>query len=66
MAFVDEQLATSRASDEALAGMRVHFSESQIVEAIVVIGNWWMISRMMETSGARLEDRRIGTGGVAE
>ncbi len=66
MIFVDEQLATSRASDEALAGMRAHFSESQIVEAILVIGNWWMISRLMETSGAQLEDRRIGTGGVAE
>lgn len=66
MTFVDEQLATSRASDEALADMRAHFSESQIVEAILVIGNWWMISRMMETSGAQIEDRRIGTGGVAE
>jgi alkylhydroperoxidase family enzyme len=64
--FVDEQLAKSRASDAALAGMRAHFSESQLVEAIVVIGNWWMLSRLVETAGVPVDARRIGAAGVAK
>lgn len=66
VAFVDEQLTKSRASDAMLARMRSHFTESQIVEAIVVVGNWWMLSRMMETAGAPVDERRIGDAGVAK
>ncbi len=66
IAFVDDQLVRSRASDEVLSDMRSHFTEGQIVEAIVVIGNWWMLSRMMETAGAPIDQRRIGEAGVVE
>lgn len=66
IAFVDDQLANSRASDATLEGMRAHFTEGEILEAIVVLGNWWMLSRMMETAGAPIDERRIGDSGVAK
>ena len=65
VAFIDQQLEQSRVSDESLALVRQYFTETQIVEAIVVTGNWWMLSRLVDTAGAPLEERRIGTDGVA-
>lgn len=66
IAFVDELLTRNRPTDEALAAVRSHFSDSEVLETVVVTGNWWMLSRMLETAGIPVDERRIGEGGVVE
>jgi len=53
--LTDELLRTPRASDEALAAMRAHFSDRELCEAILTVGFYMMVARFLETTGVDLE-----------
>lgn len=65
IAFVDELLTRNRPTDAALADLRTHFDNGQVMEIVAVTGNWWMLSRMLETAGVPLDKGTIGEKGVA-
>lgn len=56
--FASEVHANVRASDEALADVRQHFSDRQIVEMILCVGQYMLNSRVAENTGVSLEDDR--------
>jgi 4-carboxymuconolactone decarboxylase len=60
IAFVDELITANRPSDSVLDRVRSHFDDGELLEMIFVTGNWWTLSRMLETAGIPLEERRIG------
>jgi 4-carboxymuconolactone decarboxylase len=66
IAFVDELIARNRTSDTVLNEVRRHFSDGQVLEIIMVTGNWWTLARMLETAGVSLDDGKIGEHGVAK
>lgn len=49
--FTGEVVLNVKASDAALAGVRGHFSEREIVELIVLCGFYTMLARVTETLG---------------
>ena len=53
--FTDELLDGPRASDEALAAMRASFTDREVCEAILTIGYYMMVARVLETTGVDLE-----------
>lgn len=53
--FTDELLDGPRASDEALAAMRASFTDREVCEAILTIGYYMMVARLLETTGVDLE-----------
>jgi alkylhydroperoxidase family enzyme len=53
--LTDELLATPRASDATLAAMRAEFSDRELCEAILTIGYYMMVARLLETTGVDLE-----------
>lgn len=58
--FVDELVGDVRPSDAALAAMLDLFSVAQVLETVMVTGNWMLLARMLETAGVPLDDRTIG------
>jgi 4-carboxymuconolactone decarboxylase len=60
IAFVDELITVNRPSDSVLDRVRSYFDDGELLEMIFVAGNWWTLSRMLETAGIPLEERRIG------
>lgn len=56
LAFVDDTVLNVRASDETLAAVSRHMSPRQIVELILVAGNYRMLASMLETCGVEIED----------
>lgn len=56
VAFTDNIVANVRASDKALADLRQHFSDQQVVELIMTIGCYQMLCMMLETCGVEIED----------
>ncbi|MCI0148831.1 carboxymuconolactone decarboxylase family protein [Paraburkholderia sediminicola] len=66
IAFVDELLTINRPTDEALNAVRSHFSNAQVMEIVVVTGNWWLLARMLETAGVPLDSGNIGQHGVSK
>jgi 4-carboxymuconolactone decarboxylase len=66
IAFVDELIARNRTSDAVLNEVRRHFPDGQVLEIIMVTGNWWTLARMLETAGVALDEGKIGEHGVAK
>ncbi len=65
IAFVDALLTDYRPSDTVLQGVRSRFGDGQVLELIFVAGNWWNLSRMLETAGIPIDGTKIGEqGGV--
>lgn len=62
--FVDEIITKDRPSDAALEGLRGRFNDSHVIELVLVIGLWWTLARMLETSGVPLDSRTIGDHGI--
>jgi alkylhydroperoxidase family enzyme len=46
----------ARASDETLAAVSEHLSPREIVELIMVIGNYMMVARVMATGGLEIDE----------
>jgi 4-carboxymuconolactone decarboxylase len=53
--FTDDLLAGPRASDETLAAMRARFTDREVCEAILTVGYYMMVARVLETTGVELE-----------
>jgi alkylhydroperoxidase family enzyme len=53
--FTDEVVINVRAGDAALAGVRRHLADEQVLDLILVIGYYMMLSRFLETTGVELD-----------
>lgn len=56
--FTDELVTAVRASDDALAGVRRHLGDRELVELVVTIGYYGLVCRVLETLGVDLERDR--------
>ena len=54
--FTTEVVRDARASEEALDALKETLSPREIVELLMVIGNYMMIARVMATTGMELDD----------
>ena len=54
--FTTEVVRDVRASDDALAAVREHYPPRQIVELMLVIGQYMMIARIARTAGIELDE----------
>ena len=54
--FTTEVVRDARAGDEALAAVREHLSAREIVELLMVIGNYMMVARVMATAGLEIDE----------
>ena len=61
--FTEEVVRDVRASDEALAAVREHLSPREVVELLLVIGNYMLVARVAETAGIEIDE---GGPAVAE
>ena len=61
--FTGEVVRDVRASDEALAALREHLSPREVVELLLVIGQYMLVARVAETTGIEMDE---GGAAVAE
>ena len=61
--FTTEVVRDVRASDEALAAVREHLSPREVVELLLVIGQYMLVARVAETAGIEIDE---GGAAVAE
>ncbi|HEX8647740.1 MAG TPA: carboxymuconolactone decarboxylase family protein [Thermoleophilaceae bacterium] len=61
--FTTEVVRDVRASDAALAALREHLSPREVVELLLVIGQYMMVARVAETAGIEIDE---GGAAVAE
>jgi 4-carboxymuconolactone decarboxylase len=61
--FTTEVVRGVRASDGALAAVREHLSPREVVELLLVIGQYMMVARVAETAGIEIDE---GGAAVAE
>jgi 4-carboxymuconolactone decarboxylase len=55
VALADELASCARASDVALARVRAHCDDRQLVELVVTIGYYGLVCRVLETLGVDIE-----------
>ncbi len=56
LAFTTEVVRDVRASDEALAAVREHLSPREVVELLLVIGQYMLVARVAETTGIEIDE----------
>lgn len=54
--FATEVVRDVRASDEALAAVRDHLSTREVVELLLVIGQYMLVARVAETAGIEIDE----------
>ena len=54
--FATEVVRDVRASDEALAALREHLSPREVVELLLVIGQYMLVARVAETAGIEIDE----------
>ena len=59
--FANEVIRNANASDAALAEMRRHLDDNQLMDLMMVIGIYMMLSRLILTSGAEVDVHSMGT-----
>ena len=64
--FVDELVRQAHPSDVALASVRKQLDDPEILELVMVTGQWMMAARLLETTGVPMDDVAIGDNGVPE
>jgi alkylhydroperoxidase family enzyme len=57
--FVDDLVENVRASDATLSAVRKHLDDTQVVDLILVTGNYMMVCRLLETTGVELDSAPI-------
>jgi alkylhydroperoxidase family enzyme len=67
MSFTEDVVKNVRASDASLADVRKHLSDRQVLDLIMLIGLYMMVSRFLETTGVELDGKpldwkTVGTG----
>jgi 4-carboxymuconolactone decarboxylase len=55
LGFTTEVVRDVRASDEALDAVREHLSPREVVELLLVIGNYMLVARVAETTGIEVD-----------
>lgn len=61
LTFADEVIRDASASDGALAAVRRHLDDNQLMDLMMVIGLYMMLSRLILTSGAEVDSHSMGT-----
>lgn len=61
LVFADEVIRDANASDTVLAEMRRHLDDNQLMDLMMVIGIYMMLSRLILTSGAEVDAHSMGT-----
>jgi alkylhydroperoxidase family enzyme len=56
LGFTSEVVNDARASDETLDAVREHLSPREIVELLMVIGNYMMVARVMATADLEIDE----------
>jgi alkylhydroperoxidase family enzyme len=56
LAFTSEVVRDARATDETLEALRAILSPREIVELLMVIGNYMMVARVMATTHMELDE----------
>jgi alkylhydroperoxidase family enzyme len=56
LGFTTEVVYDARASDAALDSLREHLSPREVVELLMVIGNYMMVARVMATGGLEIDE----------
>ncbi len=59
LAFVNEVVLNVRPSDEALAGVRAFLSDSEVIDLVMVTGNYMTVCRFLETTGIEVDEDAI-------
>jgi alkylhydroperoxidase family enzyme len=54
--FTEEVVRDVRASDATLAAVREHLSPREVVELLLVIGQYMLVARVAETSGIEIDE----------
>jgi 4-carboxymuconolactone decarboxylase len=54
--FTGEVVRDVRASDEALEAVREHLSPREVVELLLVIGQYMLVARVAETAGIEIDE----------
>lgn len=54
--FTTEVVNEVRASDESLAALREHLSPREVVELLLVIGQYMLVARVAETAGIEIDE----------
>lgn len=62
LTFADEVIRDANASDAALAEVRRHLDDNQLMDLMMVTGIYMMLSRLILTSGAEVDAHSMGTG----
>ncbi|MCB2075170.1 MAG: carboxymuconolactone decarboxylase family protein [Novosphingobium sp.] len=57
--FVDDIVKNVRASDATLSAVRNYLDDTQLVDLILVTGNYMMVCRLLETTGVDEDDEPI-------
>ena len=55
LAFTDDVVRNVRASDATLAAVRAHLPDAEVIDLILVIGAYMLVSRFLETTGVDLD-----------
>jgi len=58
--FTEEVIRNARASDQALAEVRRYLDDNQLMDLLMVIGLYMMMSRIIETTGAEVDQQQMG------
>jgi alkylhydroperoxidase family enzyme len=59
LAFTDDVVRNVRASDATLAAVRAHLPDPEVIDLVLVIGAYMLVSRFLETTGVDLDDAAI-------
>jgi 4-carboxymuconolactone decarboxylase len=61
--FVDDVVRNVRPSDENLAAVRLHLDDQQLIDLVMVTGNYMTVCRFLETTGIELDAEAIDWDG---
>lgn len=57
--FVDDIVLNVRPSDETLSGLRQHLDDQQMIDLVLVTGNYMTVCRFLETTGVEPDKEAI-------
>jgi len=57
--FVDDVVENVRASDETLAAVRSHLNDTKVLDLLLTIGTYMMVSRFLETTGVEIDPEPV-------
>jgi 4-carboxymuconolactone decarboxylase len=61
--FVDDIVLNVRPSDESLTALRQHLDDQQVIDLVLVTGNYMTVCRFLETTGIELDEDAIDWDG---